>query len=276
VYSNNWFAFYKYAQDANDSLYSWGRSKALVLGNGFSNLQEASSPDAMDVLTPTMVHPLSARYQTYNFTAPVLNAGADQSISTATTTLTATGHPAAVAHAGTLYNGIDSVGYRWVSFQWTKISGPACTITSPTLQATTVSGMTNGVYQFRIIATDNNTGTIVDTVKVTVDTSGGGRKAIPIAPDVTAPGSTAGQLLVYPTVTRGSSTTTIAISSDITGPVKIRVLDLHGKVLQTIQSDKRSRYFSKSLHVDHLPAGLYIVQALIGNSQQFTAKFIRQ
>jgi len=274
VYSNDWYAFYKYAQDANDSLYSWGRSKALVLGNGFFNLQEATSPDAMDVLTPTMVHPLTARYQTYNFTAPVLNAGTDQTIGTTSTTLTATGHAVALAHAGTLFNGIDSVGYRWVSFQWTKLSGPACTITSPGALTTTVTGMTNGIYQFRIIATDNNTGTIADTVKVTDTTTGGAR--IAAVPALGNNDNAVEQMLLYPSIARNNNTTTMVISSNSTGPVKIRVLDIHGKVLQTIQSDKRSIYFRKTLEVDRFPAGIYIVQAIIGNGKQFTAKFIRQ
>jgi len=283
LYSNNWFAFYKYAQDANDSIYSWGRNKAIVLGNGFANLQDANSANAIDVLTPTMVHPLTARYQTYNFTAPVLNAGTDQSVTTTTTTLTATGHAAAVVHAGTLFNGIDSVGYHWIGFQWTKISGPACTITTPAAQTTTITGMGNGIYQFKIVATDNNTGTIADTVKVTVDTThasmrvmGGPGTPMPAVPGMNDPGTRVNQFLLYPTVIRNSGTATITITGDNTGPVKIRILDIHGKVLQTIQSDKKGIYFSKTLDVDRFPAGIYIVQALIGNRQQFTTKFIRQ
>lgn len=467
LYSNNWFAFYKYAKDANDSIYSWGRNKALVLGNGFINLQEASSPDAMDVLAPTMVHPLSARYQAYNFTAPVLSAGSDQSVTATSTTLTATGHAAAVVHSGALFNGIDSVGYHWVGFQWTKLSGPACTITSPTAQTTTVTGMTNGSYKFQVIATDNNTGTISDTVNVTVDTTyipptvtAGPDKSVslptdsvvlngsatghgttihainwvkvsgPNSPTITTtsagqvatvhgliqgiyvfsitatdnhglsasdsvtvtvdtayipPTVTAGpdktvslpvdsvvlngnatghgttihaiswvkvsgpnsptitttdagqtatvhglvqgtyvfsitatdnhglsasdsvtvtalsggagysngaieatssrinasspmaeQFLLYPTISREGGTATIALTSDAAGPVQIRVFDMHGKVLFTIQSSKNGVYFNKTLSVGSLPAGIYAVQVLVGNNKLYTAKFIRQ
>lgn len=375
LYSNNWFAFYKYAKDANDSIYSWGRNKALDLGNGFINLQEATSPDAMDVLTPTMVHPLMARYQTYNFTAPILNAGADQNVSVSNTTLTATGHAVALAHAGTLFNGIDSVGYHWVAFQWTKVSGPACTITTPTAQTTTVTGMTNGTYAFRILATDNNTGTIVDTVQVIVDTTASQPPTVTAGPDksvtlpvdsvvlngnatghgatihaiawntisgpnaptfvltnsgqtatahgliqgtyvfaITAtdnhtpglsasdsvtvtvnpggasilsgkinatglkidnPGPTVEQFLLYPTVSHDNESVTLAINSDSMGPVHVSVFDMNGKILQTVQADKRSVHFNQIVYLGRLPAGIYVVQAMVGSGKQFTAKVIR-
>lgn len=43
-----------------------------------------------------------------------------------------------------------------VSHTWTKISGPSCTITSPSSYTTTITGMSYGTYVFRLTATDDD------------------------------------------------------------------------------------------------------------------------
>jgi hypothetical protein len=170
LYSNNWFGFYKCASDNNDSIYSWGRNKALVLGNGLENFEEATSPDALDVLVPTMVHPLQATCQLYDFNRPTLSAGTNQAISTPNTTLTATGNSALlIARTHPAANGIDTAGYSWVSYAWSQVSGPStASISSPTARSTTVTGLVNGTYVFRVLATDNNTGQDTASLRVTV------------------------------------------------------------------------------------------------------------
>jgi len=170
LYSNNWFGFYKYASDNNDSIYSWGRNKAIVLGNGLQNYQDGTSPDALDILTPTMVHPLQATFQLYDFNKPTLSAAPNQAISTPATTLTATGNPALlIARTHPPANGIDTAGYSWVSYAWSQLSGPStASISSPAAKSTTVSGLVNGTYVFRVLATDNNTGQDTAQVQVVV------------------------------------------------------------------------------------------------------------
>jgi len=173
IYSNNWFAFYKYAMDANDSIYSWGRNKGGVLGNGLWNGYNNSDlhPNELDVLKPTMVHPLTAMFTEYGFIAPSISVGAKQTISTSTATLKGVVTPLlAIAVKRPSPNGIDTAGYKIVSYQWTKVSGPASgTITSPTAATTTVTNLSAGTYVFNLLATDNNTGTISanDTIVVT-------------------------------------------------------------------------------------------------------------
>ena len=89
--------------------------------------------------------------------APTANAGADQSITLPTSTVSLSG-------SGTDADGTIS------SYSWTKVSGPAAgTITSATSAATTVTGLAQGVYQFQLKVTDNNGATAVDTVQVTVN-----------------------------------------------------------------------------------------------------------
>ncbi len=175
LYSNNWFGFYKYAQDVNDSVYSWGRNKGLVLGNGMENLQEQFSYDAMDVLKPTMVHPTMATYQTYNFTPPSISVGPKQVVAGSTANLSAVVvAPLLFRSTPVAANGIDKAGYDIVSYQWTQVSGTAATITSPTTVSTSVTGLSIGTYIFQLITTDNNTGTLMarDTIIVTATVPG--------------------------------------------------------------------------------------------------------
>ncbi|HEY4111643.1 PKD domain-containing protein [Puia sp.] len=212
LYSNNWFGFYKYASDNNDSIYSWGRNKALVLGNGLQNYEEATSPNAQDVLTPTLVHPLPTTFQLYDFTPPTLSAGTNQAISTSTAALTATGNPALlIAKTHPAANGIDTAGYSWVSYAWSQLSGPStASISSPNANSTPVSGLTNGTYVFRILATDNNTGQDTAQVQVTVtlvDTL----YASPLS--ITGLNGTAGTAGTPQTVTVTFSATTINASA---------------------------------------------------------------
>jgi hypothetical protein len=172
LYKNNTISYYVYATDVNDSVYFWGRDKALVSGRGYINWDEAPYPNAMDVLTPLQVHPLQSRYQAYNFTLGTINAGNAQSITTSTTTLTGTATAPRLLYRGVLNNGIPDLSYSIVSYQWTKLSGPTCTIVSPSSATTAVTGLSNGTYSFRLVTTDNNTGTMADTVVVTVNTTG--------------------------------------------------------------------------------------------------------
>lgn len=51
---------------------------------------------------------------------------------------------------------------------WSKVSGPSCTITTPSSDTTTVTGLSNGTYVFELEVTDNLSATATDTVTVTV------------------------------------------------------------------------------------------------------------
>lgn len=168
MWSNTFFTFYKFSQDASGNYYFWGRDKAMVSGRGYINNQEASYPNALDVTVPTLVTPLTATRKTYNFQLPTIAAGSNQTITTSSTTLTATGHPALLINAA---NSTDTLAYTPSSWSWTQLSGPACTITSPTSKSTTVTGMTTGIYTFKVLMTDNNGGTATGQMTVTAAVS---------------------------------------------------------------------------------------------------------
>jgi hypothetical protein len=53
-----------------------------------------------------------------------------------------------------------------MAYAWTKTSGATCTITTPTSQNTTVTGMSQGTYVFRLTVTSSNT--LTDFIEVTV------------------------------------------------------------------------------------------------------------
>lgn len=87
---------------------------------------------------------------------PVVNAGPDQTKTLPTNTATMAG--SATDADGTI------VGYLW-----TKISGPAATITNSASATTTITGLVAGVYQFQLQATDNSGGIDVDVMQITVN-----------------------------------------------------------------------------------------------------------
>ncbi len=173
LYANNWFTFYTYAQDSKDSIYSWGRNKALVLGNGLECMQEVRSYDAFDIIKPTMVHPLTARWQTYNLTLPSIHVSSDPVTTNSTILLKGSATPPLLIKATPLaFNGIDTAGYKIVSWQWTKKKGAGGRITAPTAARTTVTGLTQGVYTFNLLTTDSNTGTQSADITITVKAPG--------------------------------------------------------------------------------------------------------
>ena len=88
--------------------------------------------------------------------APVAYAGADNTITLPTNSVTLQG------------SGIDQDG-TISSYLWEKVIGPAATITTPNAASTTVTGMEEGSYEFRLTVTDNAGATHQDTVQIVVN-----------------------------------------------------------------------------------------------------------
>ncbi len=88
--------------------------------------------------------------------SPTAYAGADQTITLPANSVTLTG------------SGTDADG-TIASYKWTKISGPSsANISKSTSASTDVSGLIEGVYQFKLTATDNQGATGTSTVTITV------------------------------------------------------------------------------------------------------------
>ncbi|CAN5430989.1 hypothetical protein BH11BAC3_BH11BAC3_06110 [soil metagenome] len=89
--------------------------------------------------------------------APIANAGIDQLIVLPVSKVKLSG------------TGMDSDGVV-VGYTWTKISGPATgSILTANKDTTTISGLTQGIYQYTLTVTDNNGAVGTDTVMVTVN-----------------------------------------------------------------------------------------------------------
>ena len=90
-------------------------------------------------------------------TPPTANAGVDQTLTLPTNSATISGSAS-----------IDPDGVI-TTYAWTKISGPVTyTITSPSSVSTTVTGLVQGVYTFRLTVTDDSSATATDDVVISV------------------------------------------------------------------------------------------------------------
>jgi hypothetical protein len=88
-------------------------------------------------------------------TPPTVNAGSDVTITLPINSITLNG------------SALDSDG-TIVGYEWAKLAGGAAVITSPKSARTTVTGLAEGQYTFRLGATDNEGATAFDNAIVTV------------------------------------------------------------------------------------------------------------
>ena len=86
---------------------------------------------------------------------PIVNAGADKTITLPTNSINITGRAS------------DSDG-TIVSYNWAKVSGPSASLTNANRATVTITNMVEGVYVFSFTATDNDGGSRSDQVRVTV------------------------------------------------------------------------------------------------------------
>lgn len=159
IFGGGYYAFYKYAQDTEGNLYSWGRNKAAVLNNGMAISNESDLPNWGDVVVPTRVDPFNTITPSPGIFIPgFVFAGPDETITTGSTILIGSVTPS----RGKNFT------YDITDYQWRQLTGPSCTIESPGSAVTKITGMTTGVYSFVLQTTDIQTGTMADTVQVTV------------------------------------------------------------------------------------------------------------
>jgi alpha-tubulin suppressor-like RCC1 family protein len=199
VFATQPFVFYTYAETADGTLYSWGRNKGGVLGNGTVGCSDAAAtyPNSWDVPTATVVNPLAVT-------------------------------------------------------QTTMVPSPYC-IAHPTISPCNQCALTNVVRSST-------------TPQATAMETDEGAKNLP--------GAMAEQLLVFPTITNG--TLNLRIASDTNGNVQVNIYDMTGKMVQTERMSKQDTYLNTSLNVGRLQAGMYVIQALIGDRKRMVTKFVKQ
>lgn len=89
---------------------------------------------------------------------PTVDAGQDKNISSTSVTLDGSANDDGVSGNGTI-----------TSYQWTKLSGGAATISTPNAASTNITGLSAGTYQFQLKATDNSGYNGYDTVQLVVN-----------------------------------------------------------------------------------------------------------
>ena len=114
---------------------------------------------------------------------PVAKAGNSQSITLPTSSVTVDGSSSSDPD-GTI-----------VSYQWTKILGPSsAVITDPTLATTTITSLTQGIYQFELRVTDDSGAVGKDTIQITVNAAPNQSPTANAGPDmnITLPSNSVG------------------------------------------------------------------------------------
>ena len=114
--------------------------------------------DTVDQVTAVVAVPASVvTFNTVDIpnVPPIANAGTDITITLPVSSVTLNG----------VVNDSDGVV---VSQQWTKVSGGVATITNPANAITTVTGLVEGNYVFRLSTTDDKGATDTDDVSITV------------------------------------------------------------------------------------------------------------
>jgi alpha-tubulin suppressor-like RCC1 family protein len=181
VFGSSVFTFYTYAETADGTLYSWGRNKGNILGNGVISCSPdvtASYPNSWDVTAPTVVNPLVLTRTTIvpcpycilhpggtpcnecstPIIYPLANAGANITITLPVNTVTLNGSASSNPGGGTL------------TYSWTEITGPSSSNIGTASGATTTAGnLIQGVYQFQLVVTNSSGNTDTATTQVTVN-----------------------------------------------------------------------------------------------------------
>lgn len=146
-------------------------------------------------------------------TSPTANAGSNQSIILPTNSVTLTG------------SGTAGSGHTISSYGWTKVSGGTATITSPANATTTVTGLVQGSYVFRLTVTNNVSATATSDVTVTVNAApvanAGGNQSITLPVNsVTLDGSaSSGTITSYAWTKISGGTATITSPTSVTTTV---------------------------------------------------------
>ncbi|HRN80161.1 MAG TPA: hypothetical protein PKY29_04415 [Ferruginibacter sp.] len=169
VVTHNAIAPYVWAEDMGGNWYTWGRNKGPILGNGIvlTVADQAARSEYYNVPAPRKVDPFAnptfgpqASVDTAALRLPIANAGIDQYLTSGTASTTLYGNGSHQQQPG-------QTTTVTMSYSWTKVSGPSCTITSPTSQSTGVTGMSAGTYVFRNTVTSSH-GSDYQDVTVTI------------------------------------------------------------------------------------------------------------
>ena len=136
----------------------------------------------------------------------------------------------------------------------------------PAHRSVTVTGLqANQNYMWHIRARCNGKGWTKYSSSIAFVTSGNNFIAgKPNAPEVSD--DAAARLGVYPNPSRGTYVVSLQMDDVKAGPVSIRVMDLNGKILQTVPANIiNHRLYKQMVMPAHAPGGMYQVQVFAGD-----------
>lgn len=148
----------KFANAAADDYRLLSGSPAINTGIDVSAWGVTTDASGIARLSSAAIDAGAYEFTGSTLTPPVVNAGADRTITLPTNTLSLTG--TASDPDGTI-----------TSYAWTKQSGPAAILSGIATSTLSASGLIAGTYIFRLTATDNSALTASDEVTVIVNTT---------------------------------------------------------------------------------------------------------
>jgi len=150
-------------------------------------------------------------------------------------------------------------GASTLHYHWQQLSGPTtAVIGNSDAGLTTATNLEPGAYVFQLAVTDNYGQKATTTLKVTVVSSTRYLKLISLYPNPC------------------SDKLHIHAIADSMGTVLVRVTNMSGIVMFTKTFQKNQLQFDEQLPVSQLPAGLYIVEIIMGKEALLIDKFIKR
>jgi hypothetical protein len=212
----------------------------LVAGTYLFRLQvtDNAGATAADTVTVTVL-PMNL--------PPVVNAGRDTVMTLPVNSLTLSG------------SAFDQDG-QVVTYRWSRIAGPQShTITSPNAAQTVVGGLTEGVYLFELVVTDNGGAEGRDTVRVTVN------------PDL----RTVSTATIYPNPV--ASTLNLKIDAVTNkGHTSILIFDMTGRQVYGEEFTRTQQVIIHPIQVSRLLPGTYTLQVTADLNRVVNLKFIKE
>jgi poly(3-hydroxybutyrate) depolymerase len=178
--------------------------------------------------------------------APVANAGKDETITLPVNKIQLSG------------TGTDKDG-TVVSYSWSKIAGPeSYQITSPTLAKTTVTGLAEGTYQFKLTVRDNLGAYGSDTVTVIVKPSAKGKSSATVYPN---PATSTINVRIDAVTSKDYST--------------LRIYNSTGNIVYAEEFTRTQHTQTKQIDISGFEKGVYFVNVNADINTNLTIKFIK-
>lgn len=179
---------------------------------------------------------------------PVANAGRDIVIAVPATSATLNGQ-LSYDEDGTI------TGYAWK-----QVSGPSAAGIGGNIVTTTASNLQPGDYTFELTVTDNNGGTGVDSVTVSMVNT------LRYDDNIT----------IYPNPTQGASQITVRCITDTLGVATFTLMDQFGRPVEVHTRTKSQAYQEFPFVISHLRNGNYFIEVQIERKKRMVAKFIKR